>query len=354
MGVWPARLVAVLCGAATLLLTYALGRRLFGGGVAALAAWLLIGLRLAYEHDASGVPLLDLARIARYDMAVPPLVLAALLCLVWAEQRGASWRYVLSGALAGLATLAHLYGGFVLPIRARCCCGAAGQAWCAGLRPTCSRWGARWRCCRGRCISPRRRAVRRPDAAEQARWLWEPAFYLQSRCASRRATSGCCSIARAWRCGRAPGSGPRCWGCRSRAGCCSGRQSRAGRWPSAAAVALPLLALQLALLVNLRFYNYIWRCCCRSWRSSWPGWGPGCGARCGAGRAAGGWLGAWGWACCWRSCWPRARSAWRRPAACGGHQRLRGLHPACRRGHPGRRAGAGAAPVLVRRVCARL
>src|SRR5689334_6376919 len=80
VGVWQARLVAVLYGAATLGLTYALGWRLYGGALGALAAWLLVGLRLALEPQASGIPFLDLARVARYDIAVPPLVLATLLC----------------------------------------------------------------------------------------------------------------------------------------------------------------------------------------------------------------------------------------------------------------------------------
>src|SRR5689334_7047301 len=80
VGAWQARLVAVLFGAATLGLTYALGWRLYGGALGALAAWLLVGLRLALEPQASGIPFLDLARVARYDIAVPPLVLATLLC----------------------------------------------------------------------------------------------------------------------------------------------------------------------------------------------------------------------------------------------------------------------------------
>lgn len=116
VGAWQARLVAVLFGAATVALTYAFGRRLYGGAVGALAAWLLVGLRLTVEPAASGVPLLDLARIARYDIAVPPLVLATLLCFVWAETTRQRWRYLLTGILAGLALLAHLYGGFVLAV----------------------------------------------------------------------------------------------------------------------------------------------------------------------------------------------------------------------------------------------
>src|SRR5258706_7584683 len=162
VGAWQARLVAVLYGAATVLLTYALGRTLYSGAVGTLAAWMLVALRLALEPRASGVPLLDLARIARYDIAVPPLVLATLLCFTWAETtddgrrttddgprvgavtteaatEGPPYRfsvdpagarsrfsglgsrfsvlgYLATGLLAGLSFLAHLYGGFVLAL----------------------------------------------------------------------------------------------------------------------------------------------------------------------------------------------------------------------------------------------
>ena len=260
VGVWPARLVAVLCGAATLLLTYALGRRLFGGGVAALAAWLLIGLRLAYEHDASGVPLLDLARIARYDMAVPPLVLAALLCLVWAEQRGAGWRYVLSGALAGLAALAHLYGGFVLPIM------GALLLWRGGpdlvRRPTpyllalgCALALLPW----ALYIAQAPGLYAGQMLPEQARFrLWEPAFYLQSllreparyqRLLFDRQGLALWPRAGIWAAllGLPLASGMLLWHAIA-------RRALAERL---LLLALPLLALQLALLVNLKFYNYI-------------------------------------------------------------------------------------------------
>jgi 4-amino-4-deoxy-L-arabinose transferase-like glycosyltransferase len=127
VGALQARCVAAMFGAATLALTYVLGRRLYGGAVGALAVWLLIGLRLTLEPSASGVPLLDLARIARYDIAVPPLMLATLVAFVAADahtpERSSAllplhshWRYVLTGALAGLTLLAHVYGGAVLVV----------------------------------------------------------------------------------------------------------------------------------------------------------------------------------------------------------------------------------------------
>lgn len=87
VGAWQVRLTVVLLGAATLLLTWRLGRRLGGPALGVLAAWLLVGLRVAIEPQASGVPLLDLARIVRYDIAVPPLVLLALLCFRCARRR---------------------------------------------------------------------------------------------------------------------------------------------------------------------------------------------------------------------------------------------------------------------------
>jgi 4-amino-4-deoxy-L-arabinose transferase-like glycosyltransferase len=120
VGALQARLVAIGFGAATLLLTYELGRRLYQASVGAFAALLLVGLRLTFEPLASGVPFLDLARIARYDIAVPPWMLATLLAFIQAEamqhRTGNRLWYLACGMFAGLALLAHVYGAFVLAV----------------------------------------------------------------------------------------------------------------------------------------------------------------------------------------------------------------------------------------------
>lgn len=117
VGLVSARLEAVVMGLLTLALTYALGRRLFGGAVGLLAVALLVFVSWASLSplQPTGIPLLDLSRIARYDTVVPVFGLGALHIYLFARQRGANWLYLLAGALAGLAGLAHLYGTFWLP-----------------------------------------------------------------------------------------------------------------------------------------------------------------------------------------------------------------------------------------------
>jgi 4-amino-4-deoxy-L-arabinose transferase-like glycosyltransferase len=126
VGVLPMRLPAVACGLAILLLTYAAGRRAGGPRVGLLAAFLLLFLRLAAGWDhATGVPLLDLARISRYDILVPVFGLLALVVFDDAERRrvlaedssrrARAARYLGTGILIGLSSLSHLYGAFLLP-----------------------------------------------------------------------------------------------------------------------------------------------------------------------------------------------------------------------------------------------
>jgi hypothetical protein len=138
VGLAQARLETVACGALTLALTIALGARLFGLWVGALAAVWLVFVRwtgLTYIQP-TGIPLVDLARIARYDPLVPVFGLASLHVYLWARSTGDRVGSrprgvvsppgrarrtreialdVLAGCLAGLAGLAHLYGLFWIP-----------------------------------------------------------------------------------------------------------------------------------------------------------------------------------------------------------------------------------------------
>ena len=120
LGVWPARLVSVLCGWLTVLLIFQLGRQLFGGPTGLLAALLWVTLRLGLVPGTSGVAVLDFARLIRYDILVPVGVLAACCCFVWAMRQSSSGRtaigFVAAGLLAGVATLAHVYGTFILAV----------------------------------------------------------------------------------------------------------------------------------------------------------------------------------------------------------------------------------------------
>ncbi|HEY3232114.1 MAG TPA: glycosyltransferase family 39 protein [Roseiflexaceae bacterium] len=114
LGMWQARLVSALCGLATVLLTYDLGRRLYGATLGLLAAAILCVARLSLEPQMSGIPLLDFARVIRYDIVVPVWVLASCICFYRAHLRGSRLGYAAAGVLAGLATLSHIYGAFVL------------------------------------------------------------------------------------------------------------------------------------------------------------------------------------------------------------------------------------------------
>lgn len=107
------RLFPLGCGLLVLLMVFALGRRLGGPGLGSVATILMLGLRVGTGEGRTGIPLLDLARIGRYDILVPVFGLAALLCFPRSDHpRPARWLGI--GALLGLSTLAHAYGAFLL------------------------------------------------------------------------------------------------------------------------------------------------------------------------------------------------------------------------------------------------
>jgi 4-amino-4-deoxy-L-arabinose transferase-like glycosyltransferase len=175
VGVIQARMTAALFGLGALLLTYALGRQMYGAATGLLAAALLVGIRLRIAPDTSGVVLLDIARVARYEPLTLCLALATCCCLLWAESMlttnqaladppnitakeakaakkraptrfqsplrslrlgypalGAPlavyWRYAATGVLAGLATLTHPNGALLLPVVVGALCWQHGLA----------------------------------------------------------------------------------------------------------------------------------------------------------------------------------------------------------------------------------
>ncbi len=136
VGVFQMRFLAVACGLLVLALTCALGRQSGGRGVALLAGLLLVGLRVAEGGGATGIPLLDQARVSRYDILVPVFGLAALYRFNQVERRAArspdgaragDWLGV--GVLVGLAGLSHLYGLFWLPVFGLIGIWRRGRAW---------------------------------------------------------------------------------------------------------------------------------------------------------------------------------------------------------------------------------
>jgi 4-amino-4-deoxy-L-arabinose transferase-like glycosyltransferase len=111
-GVLQARLVGVVYGIATLLLTYYLARRVYGVAVAMLSIALLLFLRLNMGFD-TGLPLQELSASMRYDLAPVPFLLGGVVVLL----DGPSLRRCLfAGLLFGLAVLLQFYGAFIFPI----------------------------------------------------------------------------------------------------------------------------------------------------------------------------------------------------------------------------------------------
>ncbi|PYV18661.1 MAG: hypothetical protein DMG07_03445, partial [Acidobacteria bacterium] len=111
-GVVQMRLVPVALGVATVALAWRIARSLAGPAAAGLTALLLLLWQWGPGRHpvlATGIPLVDLCRSARYDILVAPLGLAA--WWFWHRSRRPSGAF-LAGTLAGLAGLAHLYGLF--------------------------------------------------------------------------------------------------------------------------------------------------------------------------------------------------------------------------------------------------
>lgn len=114
VGVFQMRVLPVACGLLILWCAILVGRQMGGDRLAGLAAILLVGQRVATGDARTGILLLDSARVNRYDVAVPVFGLTALWAFNRAERRGSRPMYALSGLLAGLASLTHLFGAFWL------------------------------------------------------------------------------------------------------------------------------------------------------------------------------------------------------------------------------------------------
>lgn len=117
-GLFQARFETVSLGMLLLALTYRLALRLFRSPkIAGLAQLFLLTVRLTGQTPSqiSGIVLVDVARIARYDIVVPVFGLLALHAYLPVRRRPTPRCFFLAGLAAGLAGLSHLYGLFWLP-----------------------------------------------------------------------------------------------------------------------------------------------------------------------------------------------------------------------------------------------
>jgi 4-amino-4-deoxy-L-arabinose transferase-like glycosyltransferase len=127
-GIWQARLLSVLSGLAGVLLTFVLGWYLHDRAVGLMAAAVLCLLQLGLSSSNSGLPFVDIARVARNDILVPVWGLLGSLCFLWAHDRGARWAYLASGACFTLAALSNAFGALFLPFFVVCLLWADGLA----------------------------------------------------------------------------------------------------------------------------------------------------------------------------------------------------------------------------------
>jgi 4-amino-4-deoxy-L-arabinose transferase-like glycosyltransferase len=115
IGIFQLRLLPVMIGALTLALIYAIAGRHFNRRAAVWSVILLLTWQwfmVSGRFNGTGIPFVDLTRIARYDMLAAMWGLAAFWQFVQAQESGSYRRSLLCGILVGLAALSHIYGLF--------------------------------------------------------------------------------------------------------------------------------------------------------------------------------------------------------------------------------------------------
>ena len=115
MNVAAARLASVLAAAFTIAIGAALAWLWFGHVTAGLSALLLVMWRSGAADMDYGLPLLSVARSARYDISLVAWLVAAVLFLELWLRRPAGSRAFAAGAATGFAALTQFLGFFALP-----------------------------------------------------------------------------------------------------------------------------------------------------------------------------------------------------------------------------------------------
>jgi 4-amino-4-deoxy-L-arabinose transferase-like glycosyltransferase len=115
-GVTQARLVSLLAAIIIVWVVGWLALRWYGLGVAILSELLLVAWRSNLTGASDGLPLLGVARTARYDVLAVAAAWLALGTLDAALRKPTLTRGLLTGAFSGLAALSQFFGAFVLPM----------------------------------------------------------------------------------------------------------------------------------------------------------------------------------------------------------------------------------------------
>jgi hypothetical protein len=112
-GIAQARWVSIAAAVVTLWSVGWLGLRWFGLAAALGAECLLVLWRSNLTNGDTGVPLLDISRVARYDVLAVGFTWLGLVALTAVRSRRGAF---VAGALAGAATLSQFFGVFGVPV----------------------------------------------------------------------------------------------------------------------------------------------------------------------------------------------------------------------------------------------
>jgi 4-amino-4-deoxy-L-arabinose transferase-like glycosyltransferase len=128
-GVLQARMVSVLAGVSVVWLVGWLALRWYGLGTAVVCEFLLIAWRSNLTAASDGLPLLGVARTARYDVLAVAFAWLAIAFLDASQRRPDLLRGLLLGATGGLAALSQFFGTFVLALIAISSMWIRGRTW---------------------------------------------------------------------------------------------------------------------------------------------------------------------------------------------------------------------------------
>jgi 4-amino-4-deoxy-L-arabinose transferase-like glycosyltransferase len=115
-GIAQARLVSVLAAVSIVWVVGWLAFRWYGLVTAILCELLLVGWQSNLTDAWNGLPLLGVARSARYDVLAVAFAWLSIACLDASLRRRHPGMALVTGMCAGLATLSQFFGAFVLPL----------------------------------------------------------------------------------------------------------------------------------------------------------------------------------------------------------------------------------------------